>query len=100
MRAIDPDLLPGEVLESSYRMGRLIAVARKARGLTQSQLCEAAGIGRSTLAEIERGSPRVQLAHWLAVMHVLQLLEGLTANLLSAEELERIAGAVRRPRSA
>jgi transcriptional regulator with XRE-family HTH domain len=98
MRTIDPDLLPSEVLLASSSLGHLISASRKARKMTQSQLCQAAGISRTTLLEIEHGSPRVQFAHWLSALHALQLLDNFVRT-ISADEMQRIAGAVRQPRS-
>lgn len=42
----------GSVLDT---YGRRLAVARKARGLTQAQLARAAGIGQSDVSKLERG---------------------------------------------
>lgn len=97
MRAISPDILPTSVLETCYTLGKLVTASRKARGLTQRALCESAGIGRSTLLEIEHGSPKVQFAHWLVVLESLELLENLTKN-VSAANMGLIAKAVTQPR--
>lgn len=97
MRALSPDLLPTSVLETCYTLGKLVTASRKARGLTQRALCESAGIGRSTLLEIEHGSPKVQFAHWLVVLESLGLLENLTKN-ISAANMGLIAKAVTQPR--
>ncbi len=40
------------------RLGRVVAVARKAAGLTQQGLCHKSGLSYSTLAKIERGAIR------------------------------------------
>jgi transcriptional regulator with XRE-family HTH domain len=95
MRAITPDSLPTEVLETSYSLGQLILATRKAQGMSQESLCESADIGRSTLVQIERGSPRVQFAHWLSVLHALDLLQLIRPGVPPAE-LGRIARAVKR----
>ena len=97
MRSITPDDLPQSVLEASFRLGKLVAGARKARGLSQQALCEQAGLGRNTLSEIERGSPRVQFAYWLLVLDSLGLLDTLN-SLQSAAEMGQLADALPRPR--
>lgn len=75
MREITPEKLPRPVLEFTYATGVLIADIRKRKGLTQKELAEAASIGRNTLIEIEKGSPKVQMAHWLSVLDQLDLLK-------------------------
>lgn len=95
VRAITPDRLPTEVLETSFGLGQLVLATRKARGLSQESLCESAEIGRSTLLQIERGSPRVQLAHWFSVLHALDLL-ALFRPSIPPSEMGRIARAVKR----
>ncbi len=93
MRTITPETLDIEVLETGYSLGKLIAASRKAQGITQTELCGLAGVGRSTLVEIEHGSPKVQFAHWMQVMHKLGLLAHLTSS-VSAFHLGQIANAV------
>lgn len=90
-------MLPTSVLETCYTLGNFVMASRKAGGLTQRALCESAGIGRSTLLEIEHGSPKVQFAHWLVVLESLGLLENLTKN-ISAANMALIAKAVTQPR--
>jgi transcriptional regulator with XRE-family HTH domain len=97
MRTITPDQLPLAVLETSYRLGKLVAGTRKARRLSQQVLCEQAGLGRNTLAEIERGSPRVQFVYWLLVLDALGLLDNLN-SVQSAADVGRIADALPRTR--
>ena len=98
MRPISPNNLPISVLETCYTLGKLVAASRKARGLTQFELSETAGIGCSTLREIEHGSPKVQFVYWLVVMESLGLLEHLTKS-ASATNMGLIAKAVTQPRS-
>lgn len=97
MRRIDPSDLALSVLETGFRLGKVIAAARKARGLSQAALCELANVGRNTLGEIEKGSPRVQFAYWLLVMDALELLDKFNAVLTPAEA-GLLADAIRRPR--
>lgn len=97
MRRIDPADLALPVLETSFRLGKLIAASRKARGFSQATLCELANVGRSTLNEIEKGSPRVQFVYWLLVMDALELLDAFNA-VLTPVEAGLMADAIPRPR--
>jgi len=80
MRAISPDTLPSAVLETAFTLGQLVVASRKSLGLSQEALCASTGIGRSTLSEIEHGSPKVQFAHWLVVLESLGLLNVIQHN--------------------
>lgn len=62
-------------------LGEHIQLARKRRGLTTSQVAERAGIGRTTLYSIEKGSPGVTIGNLLHVLAVLGL----------DKDLERVA---------
>ncbi|MEG3124876.1 helix-turn-helix domain-containing protein [Sphingomonas sp. GB1N7] len=66
------------------RLGDAVRVARKARGLSQESLADAAGIDRSHLGKIERGERNVTL---LNVLKIAAALEGSAADLLRAAEL-------------
>lgn len=67
---------PIDVLESLRQLGERIVIARKAAEYRQSDLANRAGIGRSTLVEIEKGSPHVAMGKYLAVLWALDLLPG------------------------
>ena len=47
--------------------------AREARGLTQKQLADLAGIGKTAIFDLEHGNPGVRLSTLLAVFAVLGL---------------------------
>lgn len=55
------------------QLGENIKLARKRRGLTVVQVSERAGIHRSTLNLIEKGSARVSLGAYFNVFRVLGL---------------------------
>lgn len=95
MRAIDPSSLSSAALEICNTWSRMIVATRKARGLSQEDLRLDAGIGRSTLIEIEAGSPRVQLAHWLSVLDRLDLIDALRS--VPGAQVAEIAEAVKPP---
>ena len=95
MRQITPELLDDTVLETSYKLGKSIAAVRKSQKLSQIELAFDAGVGRSTLIEIERGSPKVQLAHYLSVMKELGMLHLLSQS-LDAFSIGQIADSMKR----
>jgi len=97
MRAISPDNLPIAVLEASYALGKLAAASRKAARVSQVELCSRVGISRQTLSQIEQGSPRVQLAHWLVVLDHFGLMDPLVRT-LSATQAGQIAETMPRRR--
>lgn len=54
-------------------VGENIRLARKRRKLTTTQVAERAGIDRSTLYEIEKGSPSVSMGAYFNTLRVLNL---------------------------
>lgn len=65
-------LLPGAA-KILKELGENIKLARKRRGLTEMQVAERAGIARSTLQLIEKGTPGVAMSSYLQVLFVLGL---------------------------
>lgn len=55
------------------QLGENIKLARKRRRLTTIQVAERAGIDRSTLYEIEKGTPSVSLGAYFNTLRVLGL---------------------------
>lgn len=53
--------------------GEQIKLARLRRHLTAQEVADKAGIGRSTVVQIEKGSPSVSMGFYLAVLNVLGL---------------------------
>jgi len=58
-------------------LGENIRLARLRRKLSTIQVTERAGIGRTTLYEIERGRPNVSIGNYTQVLSVLGLEEDL-----------------------
>lgn len=58
-------------VRSSADLGRAVAAARAARGLTQAELADGAGINRSYLAALERGASTLLLERALRVLRRL-----------------------------
>jgi DNA-binding XRE family transcriptional regulator len=62
------DLMPGE---SKPSVGGVLRVARLARGLTQEQLAQLAGIPEALLASVEADRVPLSLEHAAEIAHVL-----------------------------
>ena len=60
-------------LKILQRVGENIKLARKRRKLTTIQVSERAAIDRTTLYQIEKGSPSVSMGAYFNVMRVLGL---------------------------
>jgi transcriptional regulator with XRE-family HTH domain len=74
-------------------LGARIAVLRRARRLRQEDLAQAAGVGRSTISEIENGSANTEIGNYLRVLEVLEVLDDVNiVGRLSASDLSRGAG--------
>jgi len=58
-------------LSEFEQFGEVIRAARKAQGLSQTQLSEFSGVGFSTINKIEQGNPNVNLGKLLDVIKVL-----------------------------
>ena len=55
------------------QMGKLVKYHRKRAGLTQLALADLAGVGKTTVFDIEHGKPTVQLESLLSVLEVLNI---------------------------
>lgn len=60
----------------------LIRRTRKASGLSQSELAELAGIGKTLVFDLEKGHENIQFAKLKKVMKVLNIKMNLTGPLL------------------
>lgn len=54
-------------------LGRVVRKTRRAAGLTQIELAELAGVGKSAVFDIEKGKENVQLSTLLRVLRVLHI---------------------------
>jgi len=74
-------------------LGARIAVLRRARALRQGDLAVAAGVGRSTISEIENGSTTTEIGNYLRVLAALNVLEDMNlVGRLGAADLARGIG--------
>ncbi len=58
---------------TSSDVAKAVRGAREARGLTQKELADLAGIGKTALFDLEHGNPGVRLSTLLSVLRVLDL---------------------------
>lgn len=65
-------LLP-KTAKKLQTVGNQIKYARLRRGWTAQEIAEKAAVGRSTVTQIEKGSPSVSMGMYLAVLNVLGL---------------------------
>ena len=68
---------PIDVKDTLRQLGERIAIARKAAEWRQTDLADRAGVGRSTIIEIEKGSPHVTMGNYSAVIWALDLLDNI-----------------------
>ena len=58
-------------------LGQRISLARRARHLTQPDLAVKTGVGLSTITQIEKGAPTVQIGFYINALWALDLLREL-----------------------
>ena len=59
--------------QSSTEVGKIIAAARRHRGLTQTQLASAIGVTQNWLSEVENGKDTAQVGRILRVLSFLEV---------------------------
>ena len=62
-----------KLLRIMEELGENLKLARLRRRLTTDQVCERAGISRTTLWQIEKGAPNVSMGAYAQVLFVLGL---------------------------
>lgn len=83
--------LPPPVLDNLVELGQRIALARKIQRLRQEDLSAMTGISRSTLTEIEKGSPFVSMGNYMATLWSLGIMSEIVATEMSEEERRLVA---------
>lgn len=63
----------------------LIHQHRKKSGLTQKQLADLAGVGKTAVFDLEKGKETVQLNTFLKVLHALNISVQLSSPLIDDE---------------
>lgn len=59
--------------QSSAELGKIVATARRHRGLTQAQLARAVGVTQNWISEIEHGKDTAQIGRILRVLSFLKV---------------------------
>jgi len=72
LRRIDPEILPYECSDVLIRLAQFVSLRRRQMRWTQADLAVKADVGLSTVAQMERGAPSVQIGHWLKVFWALE----------------------------
>ncbi|HAK58468.1 MAG TPA: transcriptional regulator [Lachnospiraceae bacterium] len=70
MKKHTTDILP-QTQDILTQMGEQIRLARLRRDLSVELVAERAGISRTTLWSVEKGSPKVAIGSYAAVLHAL-----------------------------
>lgn len=83
--------LPPPVVDNLQQLGRRVAFARKIQKLRQEDLATMAGVSRSTLVEIEKGSPFVSMGGYSAVLWALGIMSDIVATDMADEERRLVA---------
>ena len=73
---------------TSQQIGKLIIFHRKKSKLTQKQLADLAGVGKTVVFDIERGKETVQLNSLLKVLSVLNIKLEMKSSLMHLMEIE------------
>ena len=82
-------------LASALDLGSYVRDRRRAAGLTQQQLSEAAGVSRRWLSDLETGKARAEIGLVFQVLHTLGLVVEVAPSeaMVSLDEvLERLHG--------
>ena len=77
-----------KLLKIMEELGENLKLARLRRRLTTDQVCERAGISRTTLWQIEKGAPNVTMGAYAQVLFVMGLEKDI-ARLGADDELGR-----------
>ncbi|WP_292802944.1 helix-turn-helix domain-containing protein [Methylotenera sp.] len=72
---------PFEVQDALIELGASIADARKSRSLTQQDVADRSGLGRTTIIAIEKGSPDVAMGNYMSALWGLNIHPNFKSNL-------------------
>ncbi|MBI2337083.1 MAG: helix-turn-helix domain-containing protein [Deltaproteobacteria bacterium] len=91
-------MLTGDAAFLLKEVGRLIAEARKRRGLSLLGLANRARVDRRTVAQLEAGHPGVSIGLFFQVLSLFNLAKGIEEFLKPENDIETAAAKVRRIR--
>ena len=92
MRTSPFPLLPGQALVG---LGQRVALARRARQLSQRDLAFLAGVGASSIVALEKGHPGVAMGTLARVLDALELLTEMDQLLAPQRDPALVQHAVR-----
>ena len=70
-------------------VGSIVRYHRKRSGLTQLQLAEMGGVGKTTVFDVEKGKTTVRLDSLLRILRVLNIRMELRSPLMEAHDREQ-----------
>lgn len=71
---------------SPEEIANIVKSVRKASGLTQQQLAQMAGVGKTVVFDIEKAKPTIQLNSLLSILRILNIQLILKSPLLQVKE--------------
>lgn len=83
--------LPPPAVDNLRQLGSRVSLTRKIQRLKQEDLATIAGISRSTLVEIEKGSPYVSVGAYVAALWALGIMSDILATEMTDEERRLVA---------
>jgi y4mF family transcriptional regulator len=79
---------------NALEIGNLIRYHRKAAGLTQKELADLAGIGKTVVFDLEKGKESVQIDTMLAMFSVLNMALKVEGPLVEKYHREKLKAGV------
>lgn len=58
-------------IQNMQDLAKVVRLARKKQGITQTELAGLSGLGRRFISELERGKPTAQVAKVILVLNIL-----------------------------
>lgn len=91
-------ILTGDAALTLQEVGRLIAEARKRRGMSVLELANRARVDRRTVSQLEAGQPGVSIGLFFQVLSLFNLSKGIEEFLKPENDIETAAARVRKIR--
>lgn len=91
-------ILTGDAALSLKEAGRLVAEARKRRGMSMRELADRACVDRRTVSQLEAGHPGVSIGLFFQVLSLFNLVRGIGEFLRPENDIETAAAHVRKIR--
>jgi HTH-type transcriptional regulator / antitoxin HipB len=77
------------VIDNAQDIGNLILFHRKQSGLTQAQLAEYAGLGKTVIYDIEKGKQTIKLSTLFKIATILNMTMNITSPLIESTGYEK-----------